>query len=112
MIQNNLNNPMFPIVHHVFFWLKNPDSITDRDQLIEGIKTLKQIETVQELQVGIVADTERRTVIDHSWSVSELMFFNDLEGQALYQDHPLHLAFIQKCGHLWEKVLVYDIKNI
>lgn len=112
MMQNNPNTPVYPIVHHVFFWLKNPGSTTDRDQLIEGIKTLKKIETVQDLQVGIVADTERRPVIDHSWHVSELMFFNDLEGQGLYQSHPLHLAFIENCGHLWEKVLVYDIQNV
>jgi hypothetical protein len=107
------NNPaQCPIVHHVFFWLKNPESATDRDQLIAGIRTLKQIETVQDLQVGIVADTERRTVIDHSWHVSELIFFNNLEGQGLYQNHPLHLAFIENCAHLWEKVLVYDIQNV
>lgn len=111
-MQNNLNNLVHPIIHHVFFWLKNPESIADRDKLIAGIKTLQEIETVQMLQVGIVADTERRAVIDHSWHVSELMFFNDLEGQGLYQSHPLHLAFIENCEHLWEKVLVYDIKNV
>lgn len=102
-------NKPYPVVHHVFFWLKNPDSQADRDQLIKGIKTLKKIESVQDIHVGIVASTEKREVIDSSWSVSELLFFNDLKGQASYQTHPIHLEFIKNCSHLWIKVLVYDI---
>ncbi|WP_342332360.1 Dabb family protein [Pedobacter sp. FW305-3-2-15-E-R2A2] len=103
------NNKIYPIVHHVFFWLKNPDSQADRDQLIKGIKTLSKIETIKDIHVGIVAGTEKRDVIDSSWSVSELLFFKDLEGQAIYQTHPIHLEFIKNCSHLWSKVLVYDI---
>lgn len=98
----------YPIVHHVFFWLKNPDSKEDRDKLVAGVKTLAKIETVRELRVGIVADTEKRDVVDKSWAVSELMFFSDLAGQAAYQNHPVHLEFIKNCSHLWEKVIVYD----
>jgi len=98
----------YPIVHHVFFWLKNPGSKEDRDQLVAGVKTLSKIETVRELRVGIVADTEKRDVVDKSWAVSELMLFSDLVGQATYQNHPVHLEFIKNCSHLWEKVIVYD----
>ena len=98
----------YPIVHHVFFWLKNPNSKEDRDKLVEGVKTLSKIETVRELRVGIVADTEKRDVVDKSWAVSELMFFSDLAGQATYQNHPVHLEFIKNYSQLWEKVIVYD----
>lgn len=98
----------YPIVHHVFFWLKNPGSKEDRDKLVAGVKTLAKIETVRELRVGIVADTEKRDVVDKSWAVSELMFFSDLAGQAVYQNHPIHLEFIKNHSHLWEKVIVYD----
>jgi hypothetical protein len=98
----------FPVVHHVFFWLKNPDSKTDRDQLVAGVKTLSAIETVYKLKVGIVASTEKRDVVDNSWAVSELIFFKDLAGQAVYQTHPVHLEFIKNCSHLWKKVIVYD----
>lgn len=98
----------YPIVHHVFFWLKNPGSVADRDQLVAGVKTLAKIETIRKLHVGVVASTEKRDVVDNSWAVSELMFFSDLEGQATYQDHPIHLKFIKDCSHLWEKVIVYD----
>jgi len=98
----------YPVVHHVFFWLKNPTSTADRDQLVAGVKKLSKIETVRELHVGIVASTEKRDVVDNSWAVSELMFFSDVAGQATYQTHPLHLEFIKNCSHLWEKVIVYD----
>jgi len=98
----------YPVIHHVFFWLKNPGSIEDRDKLVAGVKTLSKIETVRELRVGVVASTEKRDVVDNSWAVSELMFFSDLAGQAVYQTHPLHLEFIKNCSHLWEKVVVYD----
>lgn len=96
------------LVHHVFFWLKNPDSREDRDKLVEGLRTLSRIETIRKLHIGVLASTEKRDVVDTSWQVSELMFFDDLAGQAAYQSHPLHLAFIKNYGHLWAKVVVYD----
>jgi hypothetical protein len=96
------------LVHHVFFWLKNPGSIADRDKLVEGVKTLSKIESIRKLHVGVLASTEKREVVDTSWHVSELMFFDDLAGQASYQTHPVHLAFIEKYSHLWSKVVVYD----
>lgn len=101
-----------PLAHHVFFRLKNPASVEDRNKLVEGVKTLAKIETVRELHVGVLADTERRDVVDTSWQVSELMFFSDLAGQATYQNHPVHLEFIKNYGHLWEKVTVYDAMEV
>lgn len=100
------------LAHHVFFWLKNPDSAADRDKLVEGVKTLSKIETIRELHVGVLASTEKRDVVDTSWQVSELMFFDDLAGQAVYQTHPVHLDFIKNYGHLWAKVLVYDAVEV
>lgn len=96
------------LVHHVFFWLKNPDSKEDRDKLVEGLHTLAKIETIRKLHVGVLASTEKRDVVDTSWQVSELMFFDDLAGQAIYQSHPIHLAFIKNYSHLWARVVVYD----
>ena len=107
----NIMENKYPIIHHVFFWLKNPDSKEDRDQLVAGVKTLSKIEMIRELRVGIVADTEKRDVVDKSWAVSELMFFSNLADQAAYQNHPVHLEFIKNCSHLWEKVVVYDIAD-
>ena len=72
------------------------------------MKTLGKIETIKEIHVGILASTEKRDVVDTSWSVSEIMFFNTLADQATYQTHPIHLEFIKNYGHLWSKVVVYD----
>ena len=96
------------LVHHVFFWLKRPDSIEDRNQLVHGIKTLAGINTIRKMHVGTIASTEKRDVVDTSWQVSELMFFDDEAGQKIYQDHPIHLEFVKNYSHLWEKVIVYD----
>jgi len=79
---------------------------------VEGVKTLHKIETITELHVGIVANTEKRDVVDQSWAVSELMFFKDLASQATYQNHPVHLEFIKNYSHLWEKVVVYDVAEV
>lgn len=100
------------LAHHVFFWLKNPDSKEDLRSLIEGLKTLEKIESVRKLHVGVPASTEQRPVVDSSYSASELIFFDDVAGQNVYQDHPVHKKFIEQCSHLWEKVVVYDSLDI
>lgn len=97
------------IVHHVFFWLKNPSSASDTDQLIEGLQTLKAIPQVKELMIGKPASTVKRDVVDNSFHVSELMYFDNVHDQDDYQIHPLHLSFVEKCGHLWDRVVVYDM---
>jgi hypothetical protein len=96
------------IIHHVFFWLKNPDSKEDLAKLLAGLRTLKGIETVRDIRIGVPASTEKREVVDNSYSASELLFFDNLAGQKTYQDHPIHLKFVADCSHLWEKVVVYD----
>lgn len=97
------------LVHHVFFWLKNPDSKEDLAKLIAGLQTLKKIETIRKMHIGVPASTEIRPVVDNTYSASELMFFDDLAGQEIYQDHPIHKKFIEDCSSLWEKVIVYDV---
>jgi hypothetical protein len=96
------------LTHHVFFWLKNRDSKEDLAKLLDGLRTLKKIETIRKLHIGVPASTEKRDVVDNSYSASELMFFDDTAGQKTYQDHPIHQKFIENCSHLWEKVVVYD----
>lgn len=100
------------LVHHVFFWLKNPNSKEDLNKLLEGLRTLEKIETIRKLHIGVPASTEKRPVVDSSYSASELMFFDDLEGQKTYQDHPIHQKFIENCSHLWDKVIVYDAMEV
>ena len=96
------------LVHHVFFWLKNPNSKEDLGRLLTGLRTLTKIETVRGAHFGVPASTEKRDVVDNSYSASEMLFFDDLAGQKVYQDHPVHKKFVEDCSHLWEKVVVYD----
>jgi hypothetical protein len=100
------------LAHQVYFWLKNPGSTEDRTQLINGIRTLKKIETVRKLTIGVVAATEKRPVIDDTWSVSELALFSDIAGEAAYQVHPIHLDFVKNYSHLWSKVVIYDSSEV
>src|SRR5215218_721560 len=97
------------VIHHVFFWMKNPGSKEDLEKLLTGLRTLKGIETVRDIRIGVPASTEKRDVVETTYSASELLFFDNLAGQKTYQDHPIHLQFIKDCSHLWEKVIVYDV---
>jgi hypothetical protein len=100
------------IIHHVFFWLKNPSSKEDLDKLLSGLRTLEKIKMIRQLYIGVPASTEKRDVVDNSYHVSELMLFDSLESQKAYQDHPIHKKFVEDCSHLWEKVIVYDVQNL
>jgi hypothetical protein len=97
------------IAHQVYFWLKNPE---DRQKLIDGVNTLKKIKTVRQIHVGIVAGTEKRDIIDTSWGVSLLLFFDDIAGEAIYQTDPIHLDFVKNYSSLWTKVVIYDAEMI
>lgn len=107
---DNLAAQSGQIIHHVFFWLNNPDSESDKQQLIEGLNTLGSIDEVKVLLVGTPASTIKREVVDNSFDVSELMIFESVEAQDAYQVHPIHTEFVENYSHLWERVVVYDMK--
>lgn len=94
-------------VHHVFFWLKNPESTEDHKQLEEGLLSLDKIDLIRTFHVGVPASTNR-PVIERSYSFSLLMIFDSLEDQEEYQTHPMHERFVKENSHLWSKVVVYD----
>ncbi|GAB2794311.1 Dabb family protein [Rhabdobacter roseus] len=94
-------------VHHVYFYLKNPDSAQDEAKLREGLDKLAKVPTIQLAHIGSPAPTNR-SVIEKGYSVSWLCFFKNLIEEEIYQTHPIHLKFIEEYSHLWEKVVVYD----
>lgn len=94
-------------VHHVYFWLKNPESAEDKTLLLKGLQELITIKTIQSAHIGVPAATNRE-VIDSSYAYSLLTIFATAADQDSYQVDPAHLAFIENCGHLWSKVIVYD----
>jgi Stress responsive A/B Barrel Domain len=97
------------IIHHVFFWLKNPNSTEDKQKLKAGLKTLEAIDEVKLLLIGDAASTLKRDVVVNDFDVSEMMLFDSIESQNAYQTHPIHQAFVAAHHHLWEKVVVYDM---
>ena len=101
-----------PLMHHVFFWLKNPSSREDFEKLIEGIKTLQKIKTPQEFRIGQPAKTPKRSVIDDTYAISLFTTFSDIDGHNVYQEHPIHKKFIEGYSSLWAKVQVYDSMDI
>ena len=94
-------------VHHVYFWLKNPSSAEDKQQLVKALRALSKVKTIQMAHIGEPADTNRE-VIDRSYQVSWLLFFKNKANQDSYQTDPIHLDFVAKNQHLWSKVVVYD----
>lgn len=94
-------------IHHVYFWLKNPESAEDKKKLIEGLQKLSSVKTIQKFYIGKPADTNR-DVIDRSYSISWMLMFKNKADQDSYQVDPIHLNFVKECSSLWQKVIVYD----
>ena len=98
-------------IHHVYFWLKNPDSAADRAKLIDGLRKLSKVKTIKTFHIGQPADTNR-DVIDFSYAVSWFVLFDNGADQASYQEDPIHLQFVEECASLWNKVIVYDTVDV
>ena len=98
-------------IHHVYFWLKDPNSETDRSKLLEGLNLLSKVKTIRKFYIGKPANTNR-SVIDRSYALSWLAFFDNPADQDSYQVDPIHLKFVEDYGHLWSKVVVYDSVDV
>ena len=98
-------------IHHVFFWLAEPNNVEHRELLIAGLKKLSHCSTIQRFHIGQPAHT-KRDVIDRSYSISWCLFFANAADQDIYQVDPIHLQFIAECKHLWTRVQVYDVVDI
>ena len=107
----NSNEMKNVFLHHVFFWLKNTDSIADRDKLVEGLTKLSAVKTISNFHIGKPADTNR-DVVEKGYAISWFVQFENADEQASYQTDPIHLKFIEECKHLWRKVTVYDAVDV
>jgi Stress responsive A/B Barrel Domain len=107
-----LNNPVkMPLnnifIHHVFFWLNNPDSKADLGKLVEGLNKLSKVKTIKQYHLGKPADTNR-DVIERTYAISWFCMFENAADQESYQKDPIHLKFVEDYSSLWKKVIVYD----
>lgn len=96
------------LVHHVYFWLREPKNDAHKKQLVKALQELLKIKTIKLSHIGFPAGTESRDVVDHSYSVSYMVIFDDQAGQDAYQVDPIHTKFVEENQHLWNKVVVYD----
>jgi len=94
-------------VHHVFFWLKEPNNQELRTQFKKGLQQLITIPLLKNSHIGRPVESARE-VVDDSFTYSFIAFFRNKEDQDKYQIHPIHIQFIEDCQHLWNKVVVYD----
>ena len=99
------------LVHHVFFWLKEPGNKEHRKQFENALEDLLKVNTIKISHIDAPAGTESRDIVDHSYTYSYLVMFNSKEDQDAYQVHPLHQKFVKENSDLWERVVVYDSKD-
>lgn len=109
----NLKTPELKniFIHHVYFWLNNPDSKADLEKLEEGLTKLSKVKTIKQFHMGKPADTNRE-VIDRSYAISWLCLFDNADDQESYQKDPIHLKFVEDYSSLWKKVIVYDSVDV
>lgn len=98
-------------IHHVYFWLNDPVNVDDKLKLIAGLQKLSSAKTIRKFYISEPAET-RREVIDSSYDISWLLFFDNATDQDTYQSDPIHLKFVEECSMLWKKVLVYDSVDV
>lgn len=94
-------------IHHVYFWLKEPDSQAACKRFEKGLQLLVSIPEIKMYHTGKAVPSDRE-VVDDSFTYSYMAVFNTKEDQDTYQVHPTHLKFVEEYGDLWEKVIVYD----
>jgi hypothetical protein len=96
------------LIHHVFFWLKEPENQAVRKRFEVALRKLLKVKTIKMSHIGIPASTEKRDVVDHSYTYSYLVIFDSREDQESYQVDPIHQKFVEENSQLWSKVIVYD----
>ncbi len=105
---NTMNNTQGPFYHVVFFWMNNPDSTQEQEQLLSELELfMDKIPQPLSKHIGKPAGTPRE-VVDNTYQFSLVLNFESKESQDEYQTDPIHLEFIDRAQHLWKKVQVYD----
>ena len=94
--------------HVVIFWT-DPKKPNAADELIAGArKYLADLPGILHFHVGKMVPSHR-PVVEQSYQVALNVIFTDKKAQDTYQDHPVHLEFVEKafkpnCA----KVVIYD----
>ena len=96
-----------PLIHTVFFWLDESLSESELLEFEQALRDLGTVPTIDKFHWGKPASTEKRDVVDNSYSYAINVHFKSNKAQKTYQDHPIHLEFLKQAPK-WKKVIVYD----
>ena len=96
------------LVHTVYFWLKPELTAAQRADFRRGVESLSGIKAAEKIYVGTPAKTEKRPIIDDSYSVALTVLCKDVAAHDAYQVDPIHLVFVNSFKTFWTRVQIYD----
>jgi hypothetical protein len=96
------------LIHSVYFWLKPGLSSVQRAKFRDGLDSLAGMASVDKIYIGTPAATDKRPVVDDSYSFALTVLLKDIAAHDAYQADPIHLAFVASCKDLWTRVQIYD----
>ncbi|MCC6697549.1 MAG: Dabb family protein [Candidatus Hydrogenedentes bacterium] len=96
------------LVHSVFFWIHADRTAQQREDFRHGLESLRAIEHVRALYVGVPANTTPRPVIERGYAFALTVVFDDVAGHDAYQVHPVHKEFLARFASYWSRVQIYD----
>lgn len=108
-IEREIDPEMEPgLVHTVYFWLNDDVDEASAKNFEDGVWSLEGIPSVKRMFVGPAASTPSRGVTDNSFDYALIVWFDDVAGHDIYQEHPIHLKFVEEQEAKFKRVQVYD----
>lgn len=97
-------------LHHVYFWLADPDSPAARKEFLAELNKMRAIPGIRHSFIGTPA-ADPRDVVDNSFTYYWQVAFDDKKAWKVYDQHPIHDGFRKKSA-LWKKVQIYDTLRV
>ena len=95
------------VEHLVWFKLKEGATQEEKATLMQSLRELKtQVPDILHLAVG--EDFSGRS---RGFEIGLVVRFPNKKALEVYAPHPEHLAFIEKCKHLWVDVQALDFET-
>ena len=95
--------------HIVIFWT-DPAIPSAANEVLAGAKKyLPNVPGVIQFHAGKMVPSHR-PVVEQTYQIALNVQFETKQAQDEYQDHPVHLEFVEKCKPLWTKVVIYDFE--
>ena len=107
MSSNQAGNPI-TFIHNAVYKLRKDLTPTERDVFATEIGRLAKIPYLPRGFAVTPAQTERRSVADHSFDFATSFHFRSLQDRDFYQTKCEHHArFASICQPYWERVVIY-----